>query len=256
MRVSKYRDVTLLQIDESRYFTIACDSCGGIGMSELDIVKVEESLVGYLTTRVCLFETLAFRAKPTLLINTLCVEMEGRGKRILTGIKQAIKEYNEVQFFNEALDIDITGSTEENIPTLQTALGITVMGEIYHPFERPLVNKGDVVILIGYPKVGQEVLIDINENLNEIVSFQSLKQLTVLQGVKDILPVGSQGVKYELKQLSKTHNKDIQINENETALLEKSAGPATCVIAVVDRNHIQNVHDCISQQITQLGEII
>jgi len=249
-----YRDLTLLQIDKSRYFTIACDSCGGIGMSDLDIVKVEESIVGYLTSRVCLFETLAFRAKPTLLINTLCVEMDGRGNRILTGIKRAIKEYNEVQFFNEVLDINITGSTEENIPTLQTALGITVMGEIYNPFERPLVNKGDVVILIGYPKVGQEVLIDMNENLNEIVNIQTLKQLTVLPNVKDILPVGSQGVKYELKQLSQTHNKDILIYETDSTLLEKSAGPATCVMAVVDRNHIQKVKECISQQITFLGE--
>lgn len=254
MHVSKYRDLTLLQIDQSRYFTIACDSCGGIGMSELDLVKVEESIVGYLTARVCLFETLAFRAKPTLLINTLCVEMEGRGQRILTGIKQAIIEYNELQFFNQELDISITGSTEENIPTLQTGLGITLMGEIYKPFERPLVNKGDVVILIGYPKVGQEVLIDMNENLNEIVSFHSLKQLMVLPGVKDILPVGSQGVKNELKQLSKTHNIDIQVYEIEPTFLEKSAGPATCIMAVVDHNQIQKVQNCISQQTTLLGE--
>lgn len=256
MHVSNYRDLTLLQIDSSRYVTIACDSCGGIGMSELDIVKVEEAIVGYLTTRVCLFETLAFRSKPTVLVNTLCVEMEGRGKRILNGIERAIKEYNEVQFFKETVDIHITGSTEENIPTLQTALGITIMGEIYHPFDKPQVKKGDSIILIGYPKVGQEVLIDINENVNEIISFDSLKQLTNLPHVKDILPVGSKGVKYELNQLSKTHNRDIDIYENEPTLLEKSAGPATCVIAVIEKEDMNRLQDRILQPITLLGEII
>ena len=61
-------------------------------MSEFDFIKVDEEIVGYLTAKLCLVETLAFRAKPTVLINTLCVEMNGRGKRIINGIEKAIKE--------------------------------------------------------------------------------------------------------------------------------------------------------------------
>lgn len=256
MRVSNYRDLTLLQIDSNRYFTIACDSCGGIGMSELDIVKVEEEIVGYLTSRVCLIETLAFRAKPTVLINTLCVEMEGRGKRILKGIDRAIKDYNEAQFYNEALEINITGSTEENIPTQQTGIGVTLMGEIQYPFNKREVKKGASIILVGYPKVGQEVLDELNTNFNEIIDFSALKYLTNHSKVIDVLPVGSKGVRYEINELMKTHNKMIHLVDHQTVQLDKSAGPATCVLAVIEEDILKELKEVISHPITLIGEVI
>ena len=256
MHVSNYRDLTLLQIDSNRYFTIACDSCGGIGMSELDIVKVDEDVVGYLTAKVCLIETLAFRAKPTVLINTLCVEMEGRGKRIISGIERAINEYNEAQFYDNVLEINITGSTEENIPTKQTGLGITLMGEIHNPFQKLLVNTGDRVVLIGYPKVGEEVLEDLTLNKNEIINFNSLNQLTKNENVFDILPIGSKGVRYEINQLMTTHKIDISLFDQNEIQLNKSAGPATCVLAIVKKDAIDQLMKQISQPITLLGEIV
>lgn len=256
MQVSSYRDLTLLQIDSSRYFTIACDSCGGIGMSELDIVKVEEEIVGYLTAKVCLIETLAFRSKPTVLINTLCVEMEGRGKRILTGIERAITEYNEANFYDEALSINITGSTEENIPTLQTAIGITLMGEVQNPFNRILPSKGDSLISVGYPKVGQEVLEDMDGNINEIINFNSLKELTSRTDILDILPVGSKGINYEINQLMNTHNIKIELNNQSSIQIEKSAGPATCVLVIIKNEALSQIKKQITQPITILGKII
>jgi hypothetical protein len=255
VQISKYRDLTLMHIDQNRYFTIACDSCGGIGMSELDFIKVDEEIVGYLTAKLCLVETLAFRAKPTVLINTLCVEMNGRGKRIINGIEKAIKEYNEANFYDDNLEINITGSTEENIPTKQTGLGITLMGEIYNPFNRKEVISGDVVILIGYPKVGNEVLEDLNENKNEIINFNSLKQLTNCEDVSDLLPIGSKGVQYELNQLMETHNKEIKRLNQLSIQLHKSAGPATCALAIIKQGAIEELKRQISQPITLLGEI-
>ncbi|QKE73832.1 hypothetical protein HPK19_13885 [Arthrobacter citreus] len=255
MQTSKFRDLTLMQIDSNRYFTIACDSCGGIGMSELDYIRVDEEIVGYLTAKLCLVETLAFRSKPTVLINTLCVEMDGRGKRIINGIEKAIKEYNEANFYEDDLNINITGSTEENIPTKQTGLGITLMGEIYNPFNRKEVNSGDVVILIGYPKVGQEVVEDLNENKNEIINFNSLKQLTSNKDVSDVLPIGSKGVLFELNQLMETHNKEIKYLNQTSIQLHKSAGPATCALAIIKKDSIEELKRLIAQPLTLLGEI-
>ncbi|PEL05181.1 hypothetical protein [Bacillus sp. AFS017336] len=255
MQTSKFRDLTLMQIDSNRYFTIACDSCGGIGMSELDYIKVDEEIVGYLTAKLCLVETLAFRSKPTVLINTLCVEMDGRGKRIINGIEKAIKEYNEANFYEDDLEINITGSTEENIPTKQTGLGITLMGEIFHPFNRKEVSSGDTVILIGYPKVGQEVLEDLNGNKNEIINFHSLKQLTSHKDVSDVLPIGSKGVLFELNQLMETNNKEVKLLDQTSIQLHKSAGPATCALAIIKKESIEELNRLISQPLTLLGEI-
>ncbi|PEJ56183.1 hypothetical protein CN692_18595 [Bacillus sp. AFS002410] len=255
MQTSKFRDLTLMQIDSNRYFTIACDSCGGIGMSELDYIKVDEEIVGYLTAKLCLVETLAFRSKPTVLINTLCVEMDGRGKRIINGIEKAIKEYNEANFYEDDLEINITGSTEENIPTKQTGLGITLMGEIFHPFNRKEVSSGDAVILIGYPKVGQEVVEDLNENKNEIINFHSLKQLTSHKEVSDVLPIGSKGVLFELNQLMETNNKEVKLLDQTSIQLHKSAGPATCALAIIKKESIEELNRLISQPLTLLGEI-
>jgi len=245
-----------MHIDGNRYFTIACDSCGGIGMSELDFIKVDEEIVGYLTAKLCLVETLSFRAKPTVLINTLCVEMDGRGKRIINGIEKAIKEYNEANFYEDNLAINITGSTEENIPTKQTGLGITLMGEIYNPFNKKEINSGDVVILIGYPKVGQEVLEDINDNKNEIINFNSIKHLVCNEGVTDLLPIGSKGVLYELNLLKETNNIDIKLVNQSSIPLHKSAGPATCALAIIKKDAIEELKRQISQPITLLGEIV
>ncbi|PGS55823.1 hypothetical protein [Bacillus sp. AFS041924] len=256
MQISKYRDLTLLQIDRNRYFTIACDSCGGIGMSELDYIKVDEEIVGYLTAKLCLVETLAFRSKPTVLINTLCVEMNGRGKRIINGIEKAIKEYNEANFYEDNLEINITGSTEENIPTKQTGLGITLMGEIFNPFNKREVNSGDAVILIGYPKVGHEVLEDLNENKNEIINFNSLKYLTNNKAVSDLLPIGSKGVLHELNQLMETNNINMNLFIQSNIELQKSAGPATCALAIIKKDTIEGLKRNISQPITLLGEIV
>lgn len=253
MHVSKFRDLTLMQIDQNRFFTIACDSCGGIGSSEMDLIKVEDELVGYFTARVCLIETLAFRSKPNLLINTLCVEMEGRGKRLLTGIKRAIQEYYDA--FSKSMDINITGSTEENIPTLQTALGITVMGETMNALNRPIANIGDAVVLIGLPKVGQEVIDDISGGLNEMINFNSINLLSTNSNVIDILPVGSKGIRYELNLLQETHNKIIHKIEELKIDLEKSAGPATCVLAVVREQALEDVVNQLNQPITLIGKL-
>ncbi|PGL71819.1 hypothetical protein [Bacillus sp. AFS055030] len=256
MQILTYRDLTLMHIDGNRYFTIACDSCGGIGMSELDFIKVDEEIVGYLTAKLCLVETIAFKAKPTVLINTLCVEMNGRGKRIISGIEKAIKEYNEANFYEDNLEITITGSTEENIPTKQTGLGITLMGEIFNPFNKKEVISGDLVVLVGYPKVGNEVLEDLNENKNEIINFHSLKHLINNEDVLDLLPIGSKGVQFELNQLKETNNIDIKLENQSSISLHKSAGPATCVLAIIKKDAIEGLKKQISQPITLLGEII
>ncbi len=53
-RKAKYRDLTLVTLDEGRVLVVACDSAGGIGPKELDSVKVPGYVLGRFTARVAL----------------------------------------------------------------------------------------------------------------------------------------------------------------------------------------------------------
>ena len=93
MQIYKFRDLTILE-NEKNKLVIACDSCGGIGENEGDFVKAENEIVSYFSTRVCLFELLAFRSKPLVIVNNLGMSMNNGGEKIIHGINRAIKEYN------------------------------------------------------------------------------------------------------------------------------------------------------------------
>ena len=121
--IKKFRDITLLSFGDN-IITVACDSCGGIGNKEHDVIKVDPYITGYYTAIVSLSETLAIGAEPITVINTFAVEMNDTGKRILDGIYDALDEIGVDK------DSVLTGSTEENIPVTVTGIGLTVIGKI------------------------------------------------------------------------------------------------------------------------------
>lgn len=256
MQISKYRDLTILNLDNNKELTIACDSCGGIGESELDLVKAPFNIVGYFSARVCLFETISYLANPMVIVNNFCVEMEHRGRAILEGINQCVHEYNESGFQGKILGESITGSTEENFKTLTTALGLTVLGERDRETHRGKIDKGDIVISVGLPKVGQEVIDDINEKNNEIVSFKSLSVLVNQINSKDLLPVGSKGILYEINEIEKIHNVEFGLYKDITVDINRSSGPATTLLAVINKHDITKVKELIKEPINVLGEVI
>ena len=60
----KGRDVEVVQIDSNYSIVTACDSCGGIGLKQNDVVKCSPNIVGRFTTRVALMEVLSVNAIP------------------------------------------------------------------------------------------------------------------------------------------------------------------------------------------------
>lgn len=258
MPIYKFRDLTIIKNKEKKCeMVIACDSCCGIGEEKDDFVNADNEVVGYFSARVCLFEILAFRSKPLVIVNNLGMPMKNRGEKILKGINKAIKEYNEEKFFDGDSNLEecITGSTEDNFKTLQTFLGLTILGEkneeLSYNFE-----KGDNIYLLGIPKVGEEVLDDINNNSREIVNFKMLKLLLENTDVKDILPIGSKGIIHEVKELENSNNIKINLSY-EGELLHKSAGPATAVLFICKNNCLENLKDKIKMMpIKKIGELI
>lgn len=247
MKVSKYRDLTLIDINKSQVLVISCDSSGGIGEKENDIVKTSPEIVGYFAAQVCMMEILSFGARPISVIDALSVEMEDTGRRIIEGIKEALEPLN--------LDIDnmLTGSTEENFPVSVTGIGITVIG---------IIDKKDIVfnkskaglraVLVGVPKVGDEIL----KNRSDIMGIDKLLTLKEKKYIKEILPVGSKGIFYELEEMARTNKLEYTLEEEIEADIYKSSGPSTCVIVSLEEENIEKLEKDISLPVEILGKFI
>jgi len=244
----KFRDLTIVDITPEQRMVISCDSSGGIGDKELDVVKVDPEMLGYFTTNVALMELLATGATPITIVNTLGVEMEETGKRIISGIKRALRPLNLED------DIVVTGSTEENIPVCQTSMGITIIGMLERSnWRRKKAEIGDLIVSVGMPKVGQEV---VDDNGSEIMSVGLLLELLKKSYVKDILPVGSKGIAYEINVMASTSGLDYNIYENVDVDIHKTAGPATCVIVAIDKDGFEALKESISIPINNVGIFI
>jgi hypothetical protein len=239
MQISTSRDIQIFRYRES-FLTIAADTLGAIGLKPGDAFQASPQLCGQITARVCLMETLAVGSQPFALTALTCNERIPTGMNFLEGIR---KELAAAGF----PDIPIGGSTEDNMPTPMTALGITLLGECENLSWR-LAQPGDGVYLLGKPYVGEEVL----AHLAELPSTLPIMQLRNLPAVGDIIPCGSRGIAWELHVLEEEtglHTK--QAIGIDSSLLKKSAGPATCAI-VTSREPLER----FDASLMRLGSLI
>lgn len=248
MKITKHRDLTLVDINEDQMLVISCDSSGAIGNKEKDIVKVSPEVTGYYATQVSLMEILSFGAEPITIVNTLSVEMDDTGKKIINGIKKAL----------EPLDFDmssvITGSTEENFPVIQTGMGITIIGIVDKKnWERPYTQAGLLSAVVGIPKIGDEIIDDKNRTIMNISRLLELKEK---EYIKEILPVGSKGILYELEEMAKTNNIDFRLEKNINIDLKKSAGPSTCVLVSIEEDKYEEFKNNFSIPVNKIGRFV
>ncbi|ABW19741.1 AIR synthase related protein [Alkaliphilus oremlandii] len=241
----KFRDLTVIDIPPNHRMIIACDSSGGIGNKKHDVVQAEPETLGYFTAHVALMELLATGATPLTVVNTLGVEMEDSGVRIIEGIQKALEPLNLKE------DIVVTGSTEENIPVSQTSMGITIIGMMEKSrWRAQKVEKGDLAVVLGIPKVGQEVLEDEGR---EIMSIPLLLELLKKKSIHDILPVGSKGIAYEVGQMAESNGIGYNLYEHVGIDLNKSAGPATCVIVAVNQENYEALKESMPIPVHLVG---
>ncbi|HLR34807.1 MAG TPA: AIR synthase related protein [Tissierellales bacterium] len=246
MKITKYRDLTIVDINKEQFLVISCDSSGGIGNKEKDIVKVSPKVVGYYATQVALMEILSFGAKPITVVNTLSVEMNDTGGKIIKGIEKALRP----------LDFDIsnliTGSTEENIPVVQTGMGITILGIVdKKKWNKPSTQADLASVVVGLPKVGDEVVDDENKTIMDIPRLLELKEKDY---IKEILPVGSKGILYELEQMAKTNNINYILENDIYIDLKKSAGPSTCVIISIEEDKYVELKNSFPIPVNKIGK--
>jgi selenophosphate synthetase-related protein len=242
-------DVTIMKMPTGHAIVSGSTSSGAIGPKPGDQVKVDGTLLGRFLARVALMDVISTGAFPLLLSATLSVEKEPLGQQILQGIKQEAS----------TLGIDtnqaIMENTEDNFTTNQTGAGLTVIGLANEADLR--IGKtcpGDLVIALGKPKVGLEVLKA--QEKGEIADLRNVEQLTQKKYVHDIMPVGAFGIASEAKMLAYSVGKQFKIDETVQLDLVKSAGPATVILASIEPKKVDELKMLIQKPITVIGEIL
>lgn len=227
MNLRRVRDLILINIDGNKTLVIACDSCGGAGSKENDVVKVPPVITGKYTARVPLLEVMCSGAKVMAVIDNLCCEMKPTGEEIIKGIKIELEAAG-------LQDVALGGSTEENLITSMTALGMNVIGIAENTKLKVNNIKGTGILYsIGIPKVGVEVNL---ERGKDFFTYDILNKLIDLEGVYEIVPVGSKGILYEAKELAKNNEKSLFLADEIEVDINKSAGPSTVAIVCIEEN--------------------
>ena len=215
------RDVEIVSINPEQYLVVACDSCGAIGLKELDQVKVAPTIVGRLTMRGALLEIITTGSQPQLATIAISNELDPTGTEILTGV------HHELAAFDlDSLPLAI--SSEKNMHTQQTGLGVSVVGLCAKTALRIATTRpGDIVYCLGIPKMGSEVH---SPDDPQIVQSHHLQKLLLQNAIHDIVPVGSQGIRSEAVCLASSIAGRLILNPSPGIDLAKSAGPSTCLI--------------------------
>jgi len=242
----RLRDVVLLPLGTGELLAVACDSAGGIGDKEQDGVRVGGYVLGRFTARVALAEVLAVGARPLLIVNTLSVEWDPAGREIWRGIR------DEAAVLGLDPERAITGSSEENVVTCQTGIGVTVIGRTTSSALRlPCARPGDVLVSVGRPKVGAAVSL----GDPDIADLSTLLTLLAQPWVKDIIPVGSRGIAHEAGLMAEPAGGCFLPEADCPIDLTMSAGPATCLVAAVPPGRLADLRRLVRPPIYPIGRL-
>lgn len=219
------RNAVVLPLTTDQELVITSDNSGSIGEKPQDAVSTSNTVVGYFACRVAVMECIAAGGEPRAVVMQNFTDNEA-WLDYKHGVKQVLDEVG-------LGELPITGSTESNFSSLQSGLGLTVIGT------RTIAKKSDFTgdeafAVIGKPLVGDEVL----EQPNEVAPLWLFQRLCRLDSVRALLPVGSKGISAAWREWTKRKN------ERDGMLdLEKSAGPATCFIIAFDRENEEKIKD-------------
>jgi len=242
-------DVSILKVPTGHAIVVGSTSSGAVGPKEFDKVKVDGHILGKFLARVALMDVIATGAFPVLLSVTLGVEKEPTGNAILEGIRREARSIgldpNQVLMEN----------TEDNFETSQTGAGLTVLG--FANEEDLRLGKtcpGDLIVAIGKPKVGDEVIGA--EARGEIADLKNATQLSQRKYVHDIWPVGGFGISSEARMVAYGVGRQLKTYEVQGLDLNKSAGPATVILATIDKEKFEDLISLIPKPISIVGEIL
>ncbi|WP_227764344.1 AIR synthase related protein [Zhaonella formicivorans] len=247
-QAKKVRDLSLYPLLPGIALVIACDSDGGIGPKEHDLVRISAYELGRFGTRVPLLELLAAGAKPFLVVDTLTVEMEPTGKEIIAGVADEVRA--------AGLDpaMALTGSTEDNVPTTSTGMGVTAIGVVREADLRAGKSlPRDMVVCVGVRKSGPEDQIISADP--EIMDLPAMVRINSLPCVHDVLPVGSRGIFYEAQQLARSAGLAFCPDPYFPLDGNKSGGPGSCVLVTLSAENYELLHKISAKPCFVVGRL-
>lgn len=222
----KYRDLTITPLGNNLQMITACDTSSGLGNKPGDTFSVSPRIVASYCARVIFFELLAYGVEPEIVINMVGGEYDNTGFEALCGLQ------DEIQLAGIG-NIEINGSTEENMETTMTSINMVGIGFCRGEREKKKIEKGDLIYSLGTPYVGEQVV----AHMSEIISYENLRQIKAMTEVLDVLPVGSKGILYEAEIMAQSagwqFNRQQQVEHD--AIMYASAGPATALVVGVQR---------------------
>lgn len=218
--VQKIRDLSVIRLPDHQLLVIACDSNASIGEKPMDYQKHIYREVAVSALKVPMMEVLATGATPLLVVDNLCVEMDGAGCQIIKYMRQELQRHGFLE------NVQLTGSTEDNMPTCQTALGVTVIGILHENGSRiGRTREKDAVVCVGIPRRDHY-----SEFQEDVASIGTVKRLLETDFVHEILPIGSKGAAYEANQLCETAGLLFKARRDVEIDLNISAGSSTAVL--------------------------
>lgn len=229
-RVTARRVRDLLVLDD---LVVATDSIGGIGPKPADTVPADAATVAHFALRVPLLEVLCAGARPIAVIDDLCVELEPTGRLMIAEIRRLAAAAGVPA---EA----VTGSTEDNVVTAATGIGVTVLGRLPDGGQVGGGSRaGDVVLCAGLPISAPRDEIYIGHPDQVPVASVAAALATGL--VHDALPVGSKGLAWEVPQLAASAGLDHEWLDASGISRSDSGGPASCVLFSCDPESVAAV---------------
>lgn len=247
-RIERIRDLSIIHLYKDVDLVCACDSNASNGEKPNDIHpnSYEETAVSVL--KVPLMEVLASGAFPFLIADNLCVEMAPSGEKIIRAMKKELESCG-------LLDkVAFTGSTEDNMQTCQTGIGVTVAG-LLDRRESKLgrTRKGDMVVCIGIPQSG--VLVPYSEWDDSVCDLKTMMRIRECGFIHEILPIGSKGARYEAMQLARTADLIFEPSESCGIDLEESAGSSTAVLVSLCEEDIPELKEAVRKPVNIIGKI-
>lgn len=243
------RDLTRIALTKEYSLIVAVDSDGGIGSLEGDTIKCDPYQLGRFAMRVPLLELLSCGAIPLAAFDMLTIPMKGAGEEIVRGVRDELKQ--------AGLDSNfpLSGSTEDNVPTIMTGIGTTIIGLVHNADFRPgNSHYGDAIVCAGIPKSAPDdtVLLDDKEMINQ----QDILNILQIEGIHEILPIGSKGIEYEAHQLAQLASVEFNLESNCAIDLKKSGGPSTCVIVSCIPQAIKKIRTNLNIPVNIVGKFL
>lgn len=222
----KFRDLTIRSLHKDLHMITACDTSSGLGEKPGDAFCVSTRIVASFCARVVFFELLAYGIEPEVVVNMVAGRYDETGHDALLGLQDEMERAG-------LTNVEINGSTEENMDTVMTSINMVGIGFTHGPIRLPRIESGDLAYYLGTPYVGAEVL----NNLATLVTYRELRALKCREEVLDVLPVGSKGIFYEAEAMAASSKLCFKSNSEHvnSGRLYDSAGPATVLVVAVKR---------------------